>query len=278
MALKLNKYLYCFAMLFFIVCDTNAQYSDDTSYYEEAPIPESDTIEDYTDETIENISNYNEYYHFNDSDVYNHRMKVRDQKLDKSYWLKESDNINFNEDTAVKKSQKNIKQKLKSNKIELKNDTNFSLNSLKNIWIILALVILLALIIFMVPALKKRNQKFKETVIIINFDDLDEQTLRYAEFEMPLINAIRLKDFRTAYRLRYLAVLQKLISKNLIFYKKEKTNYEYLLQLTGKNIYEPFRMLTFNFDGIWYGELPINESVYNELNVYFLNFETHIKN
>lgn len=247
------------------------------------PPPPPELITDSTEEIVPNEeeiesveTNFYEGYNFSDEEQTNYNSKKLDPQFDKSYWDNERKDIRFDEmrDTLKpKKEKKDSAQKQEKKQSNSRGHFNFS--DLKYVFIAIALILLLVLIIILVKNSSAKNHKVNSN-ILINFDDLDETTLRNAELLTPLNAAIRAGDYQTAYRIKYLEVLQKLIHKNLIYYKKEKTNYEYLLQLSGKNIYDSFQQLTFNFDGIWYGEMKIDQAKYESLLPYFNQFETTI--
>jgi hypothetical protein len=89
-------------------------------------------------------------------------------------------------------------------------------------------------------------------------------------------DAVAKKDFALAYRLKYLNALKLLVLKNIILYKKHNTNYELMLQIKPKEIQSLFNKLTFNFDGIWYGEMKLTEESFNELMIFFNQFDSLI--
>ncbi len=251
--------------------------------YPSIPIdpPPADTIA-YSDENtesaeVENYSNFHEGYNFSDSDQWVYQQKSLDPNFDKVYWEKERQKLKFDEEIEKEKEKKKNNRDTSEFFNKMNTGSGPDLSSMKFIFIIGALIVL-GIIIYLLVRNTNFNNKNVKSNILINFDDLDESTLRHVELATPLSEALRKGDYQTAYRIKYLEVLQHLIQKNLIFYKKEKTNYEYLLQLSGKNVYEPFRLLTFNFDGIWYGEMKIDRERYESLLPYFNNFESSISN
>ncbi len=263
MVLKLNKALLAIGFILTFCTTLKAQdevYTDSITEY-------SDTVQ-YSEDTYEDVSDFQAWYHFSDSEQYVFNNQIIVPKFDSAYWKKLTKDINFEEKTPPKKEKPKKKQAPKSSS----GQASINIGDYKFLFITIALL-LLGLFIFYLIRNTGPNNKKVTTSLLINLNELDEKTLKEAELRTPLDIAIRNKDFKTAYRLRYLQVLQQLIGKNLIVYSKEKTNYEYLMQLSGKTAYEPFRMLTFNFDGIWYGELHIDEQRYNSLLPYFESFE-----
>jgi hypothetical protein len=213
---------------------------------------------------------YDPLYHFDDSAQSDYNRSVPQAEFDRAYWKTLSRNMTFEEKEKKEKKDSSAKPSK-----PLQHTSRFTPGVLKYAWVLLVLGILAFVIYKLSPGWKRNNLKNKEQ-LLISLDDLDEEQIKAIDVLTPLQEALKNGDYRTAYRLRYLAVLKELINKNIILYKKEKTNYEYLLQLTGLPIYEPFRLLTFNFDGIWYGDLVIDKTRYESLERHFSDFNTKI--
>ena len=56
----------------------------------------------------------------------------------------------------------------------------------------------------------------------------------------------------------YLRTLTNLSDKGLISYTHEKTNSDYLSELSGTSYYKSFFRLTRDFDYTWYGKFELN--------------------
>ncbi len=213
---------------------------------------------------------YDPNYHFDDSAQSYYNRSEPKPEFDRDYWKSLVRDMSFEEKKSKPKdttAKKEVKAKEKPG--------GTGLPFMKYLWIIIVILILAIVVYKFLPAFNKKNIRNKHN-LVIGLDDLDEDAIKAIEIETPLNMALAEGDYRTAYRLRYLSVLKQLIGRNLILYKKEKTNYEYLLQLTGLPVYEPFRLLTFNFDGIWYGELHIDKTRYELLDEHFVNFNREI--
>lgn len=92
------------------------------------------------------------------------------------------------------------------------------------------------------------------------------------DFENEIQKAIAENNFRTAVRLLYLRTLRDLSDHNLISYTPEKTNSDYLLQLTETSYYNSFFRLTRNFDYTWYGQFELSQDrfsiIHNDFNLF----------
>ncbi|MBP6625532.1 MAG: DUF4129 domain-containing protein, partial [Chitinophagaceae bacterium] len=87
----------------------------------------------------------------------------------------------------------------------------------------------------------------------------------YTAWEKALREALSIPDYRLAYRVLYLEVLQILHQRGKIHYAEEKTNWDYVRSLSGTSLYSAFRSFTHHFDYIWYGEFQPDQVTYKKL-------------
>lgn len=99
-------------------------------------------------------------------------------------------------------------------------------------------------------------------------------------FAMDMDHAIQkaamAKEFRMAIRLLYLRTLRDLSQRNLIQYGHEKTNSDYLFQLSGTGYYKDFFRLTRDFEYAWYGEFPVGEESFQLMQKDFNQFKERV--
>ena len=86
-----------------------------------------------------------------------------------------------------------------------------------------------------------------------------EDNLEEAELDDPIRQAIAAGDYPLAVRLYYLAVLKDLSLSKKIKWKKDKTNGEYLRELSGTSIFIEMQKITLVFERIWYGKMELNK-------------------
>jgi hypothetical protein len=107
---------------------------------------------------------------------------------------------------------------------------------------------------------------------------LTEENLEKVEFgylEQALEKALLQRNFRMAIRIHYLWLLKVLYEKELINWKKDKTNHAYISELAKKSSQESstsFRKLTLWYEKAWYGETKINENDFRMVETYFIDF------
>jgi len=109
-----------------------------------------------------------------------------------------------------------------------------------------------------------------------DFDELTEN-IHELDFDKLIDLALKEQNFTRAVRLSYLKTLKALSDKQLIDWKLNKTNQDYLYEVN-KLAFEPeFRHLTFIFEYICYGNFPIQQHEYNSIAETFKTFEQKIK-
>lgn len=85
-------------------------------------------------------------------------------------------------------------------------------------------------------------------------------------------DAVTERNFRLAVRLLYLQTLKRLTDAGWIAYKPDKTNQQYVYELTSSPLQADFERLTRQFEFVWYGDFPINEARFEAIHSQFKQF------
>lgn len=117
-----------------------------------------------------------------------------------------------------------------------------------------------------------RKERKKESFVQGEEEDLPS----FQDWEKAMEDAIAKKNFRLAVRLLYLQTLHILDQQQLIFYKQDKTNWDYVYQLKTTPYSERFTQLTKYFDYVWYGHFVIDEQGFKQLNETFRTFQKEV--
>ena len=91
----------------------------------------------------------------------------------------------------------------------------------------------------------------------------DEENIANNDFLNLIKKAKSDKDFRKAIRYYHLWVLQSLADKKLIHWNKDKTDYDYFLELGQHLIKEDFSNGMYVYDYIWYGNFQLDADQFN---------------
>lgn len=173
--------------------------------------------------------------------------------LDKSLWQELSAELDFTEDSIVnKKPQERSIKKLPEN------------NWLKYIWLILIIGILVVVVILIYPYLR-RQWPSDASAPLFDMHPETEESLLMSDFQKLLESALKLQDYKLACRCLYLGVLQNMIQQNLIVYRKDKTNMDYLQEIAGTPVEASFRAMTISFESVWYGGVAADQQKYEEM-------------
>ena len=95
-------------------------------------------------------------------------------------------------------------------------------------------------------------------------------------YEKEIQKAVDARNYRLAVRLWYLRTLKELSSRNIIDYRHEKTNNDYVNSLFGGRFYRDFFRLTRNFEYTWYGQFDLSEQAYELMRKDFVNFKNSL--
>jgi len=90
-----------------------------------------------------------------------------------------------------------------------------------------------------------------------------------------LRNAIRNGNYRLAVRYLYLQSLQRLSEKKIIEINSNKTNYEYVMEVRRHKFANEFASLTLQYEYVWYGEYPVDERLFEQIQRSFTQFNKH---
>ena len=92
-------------------------------------------------------------------------------------------------------------------------------------------------------------------------------------YDLEISRAIAAANHRLAIRLYYLSTLKELADRELIAYKQDKTNSNYLHELSGTRYYTSFFRLTRDFEYSWYGGFPISPAAFRQVQNEFADFK-----
>ncbi len=143
-------------------------------------------------------------------------------------------------------------------------------------FIILAIVILIVVLI--VRQVKQSDVRVqpKSDDDSYNIEDIEEN-LPESDLQRYLRLALEAEDYKAAIRIYYLAIIQSLSQKKQINWQREKTNYDYLLEVSGKPIFTPFSNLTLTYELVWYGDALVSKTVYQSVEPKFSQVLKHIE-
>jgi len=132
------------------------------------------------------------------------------------------------------------------------------------VWIVIIGGFLAVLIWFLISSDVRLFRKKPSVVYSVSDDALPEDIFSI-DYENELKKSLADKNLRLSVRLMYLHVLRLLADRDLIEYKHEKTNSDYLAQLFTTGYYKEFFQLTRHFEYVWYGKFDLSETAFDAI-------------
>jgi len=138
------------------------------------------------------------------------------------------------------------------------------------LWIIAACFILFILYrLFLAQGVFRRNRR----------DQADEgpgaeteQLTGESDYDQLIGLATRAGNYRLAVRYQYLKTLHGLAARDKLVLAPDKTNYQYVTEISDPASRKEFAGLTLGYEYVWYGEFEINETVYRKMEQGFMAF------
>lgn len=96
------------------------------------------------------------------------------------------------------------------------------------------------------------------------------------DYNRLLKHAIKNGDYRLATRYLYLQSLQQLIVAGAIIYSQDKTNYQYLMEISNQPYRQEFSLLTLRYEYAWYGYFLLDEASFTALQKKFTSFNKQV--
>ena len=107
---------------------------------------------------------------------------------------------------------------------------------------------------------------------------IEEEHIEQIDIESHIKAALKEKKFRLVIRYMYLKTLKNLSSKNLIDWHFDKTNHDYYREIEDTSIKENFRIISYVYEYVWYGEFAISEEKFIQAKVDFERMQNQIQN
>ena len=118
----------------------------------------------------------------------------------------------------------------------------------------------------------RKKSKVEQTVE----EEVETQDIFAINYQKEIDKAAAQGNYRLAVRLMFLRLLKNMAEKNVIHYKLDKTNFDYLLELHSTNYYKDFFRITRNYEYTWYGQFEVNEDAYKLIRNDFDQFERNL--
>lgn len=95
--------------------------------------------------------------------------------------------------------------------------------------------------------------------------ELSQHHIETLDLDTLVEEALKERNYRLAVRYRFLKILKLLSQRELIDWHYEKTNMDYLEEISHGPLQGEFKKASYLFENIWYGQQPIDEMEYREV-------------
>lgn len=120
---------------------------------------------------------------------------------------------------------------------------------------------------------------FRKKKILISQNEQDgemPEDIFAINYHKEIDKAAAIGNYRLAVRFMFLRLLKNMAERKIITYKEDKTNFDYLSELSSTSKYEQFFKVTRNYEYSWYGQFIISEEAYHLIKNDFDEFENQL--
>lgn len=129
-------------------------------------------------------------------------------------------------------------------------------------WKTLLFILIFALVFILVFLVVKNRKPADKKRVSESDEDWNPQKVSKSKLEQLLDQAVAREDYRECIRIYFTFILKELIEQQKIHWKKEKTNYHYLLEMQKDAGIRSFSECVRIYDLVWYGSYQIDREMY----------------
>ena len=159
-------------------------------------------------------------------------------------------------------------------------DKFFSINGVADLWQLLIYGLAFFLVLYGISKLfgmNFTNLFYNKKVLNSEVDyETVEENIHEIDFAKLIEASIAEGSYRKAVRLYYLKTLKQLSDKEIIDWQKNKTNADYRYEIERSEHANAFSEITTIFDYIWYGEFPVDRTLFVQTENKFKQFISSI--
>jgi len=100
---------------------------------------------------------------------------------------------------------------------------------------------------------------------------VEEEVISHeSDFDALIRQSLQNSNYRQAVRYQYLRTLHLLAGKNFIELSPDKTNFQYVREISNRQYQEDFASVTLSYEYVWYGEFAIDKDIYQKIETSFI--------
>lgn len=112
----------------------------------------------------------------------------------------------------------------------------------------------------------------------LEFSDLEEELIRSSDLPALLQQAISDQNYRVAVRYYYLLLLKRMDEAKLILWEHQKTNEDFINEISSTDLKDSFSENTRLYDFVWYGDFSLTQNEFLKAELDFKATHELIKN
>lgn len=140
----------------------------------------------------------------------------------------------------------------------------------QNVLIATVVVVILGLL-FLLIFRNATGQRVRKSTFTALAGDVPDEPQGAGMTEKSLLDALQRQDFRSAIRFFHHLLILRLSERGDLIYQKDKTNQQYLRELSNYDLLESVRILTRGTEAAWYGNRSLDEAQFKHLTEPFLS-------
>ncbi|MEO1655900.1 MAG: DUF4129 domain-containing protein [Bacteroidota bacterium] len=197
---------------------------------------------------------------------------AQERTFDRKKWKEITRDLNYTE-----KKEKEPPPKEQSSRPQW-NMPSLSIES-EAIKTILFVMLISVLATFIIWALMQRPEALPQAdnSSLLWEEEPNVKEIQVDAFKENLQKLLSEKDYRRALRVFYLLMLKLMDDKDLIEWKIEKTNADYLADLSEQEFISDFRQITLTYEKVWYGEKKYSEATMMDFIQIFESFSQELE-
>jgi hypothetical protein len=163
---------------------------------------------------------------------------------------------------------KNLKKKEKQQTETSTPRVSFFANFLNSDFLKLILwALAIGFVVFILYRLFLAEGVFKRNLKSLNGDAkvAEEIITQESDFDSLIRLALQNSNYRLALRYQYLRTLHLLAGKGLVSLAPDKTNFNYVSEISNIENRNAFAALTLNYEYAWYGEFDVDKNIYAKI-------------
>ena len=127
---------------------------------------------------------------------------------------------------------------------------------------IILLTLAVAYIIF--HLIKNRTPREKNVTFEPILEEMNPAEIQKSELKIRLDAARNEENYKECVRIYFLFAMKDLIERKWIFWKKDKTNMHYIIEMQGRHSTRDFEKIVSIYDLVWYGDYEVDATAYRE--------------